>query len=152
VFSNVVLEHVPISEVHRLFNEAARILRPTGYMVHLIDPSDHFSHTDPSVSAVNFLRFSEQEFQKYNSRFLYQNRIRASHWRGLIHQHGFEVAYWRARVDADALQRLSTVPIDPSFAPLTPEDLCTTAIWVVARPGSVSDRAPCEDRCICDAV
>jgi hypothetical protein len=40
----------------------ARILRPNGYMVHLIDPSDH-SHSEPSLAG-NFLRFSEDQFAK----------------------------------------------------------------------------------------
>jgi SAM-dependent methyltransferase len=133
VFSNTVLEHVPVPEVDRLLTESLRILRPNGYMVHLIDPSDHFSHADPSVSAVNYLRFSEGDFAKFNSAFLYQNRLRASEWRDVIQRHRFEIVYWRSSIDARALRDLPSVPVSACFSHLSPEDLCTTAIWVVTR-------------------
>jgi len=133
VFSNVVLEHVPVAAVHRLLAEAHRVLRPDGYMAHLIDPSDHFSHGDASISPVNFLRFSEQDFARYNTRFLFQNRLRASEWRTLITDHSFTIRVWDCVVNEKAMQMLPSLPIDKAFAHLSPEDLCTTAIWVVAK-------------------
>lgn len=132
VFSNVVLEHLPVADVHRLFEEAHRVLRPGGYMAHLIDPSDHFSHGDASISPVNFLRFSSEAFDRYNTRFLYQNRLRAPAWRQLVEEHGFLVRVWDCVVSEPALRALPALPIDRAFAGLTPTDLCTTAIWVVA--------------------
>lgn len=133
VFSNVVLEHVPVAEVDRLFTEARRILRPNGYMAHLIDPSDHFSHGDASISPVNFLRFSEAEFASYNSRFLFQNRLRASAWRRLVERHHFTIRCWDATVNQQALHGLPALPLDDAFRDMAPEDLCTTAVWVVAQ-------------------
>jgi hypothetical protein len=133
VFSNVVLEHVPVAEIDGIFAEACRVLRPNGYMAHLIDPSDHFSHGDASISAVNFLRFSEEAFARYNTRFLHQNRLRASAWRRLVEQHRFRIRIWETTVDERALKELPSLKIDPAFEGLAPEDLCTTAIWVVAQ-------------------
>lgn len=133
VFSNVVLEHVPVIEVHRLFAEARRILRPNGYMAHLIDPSDHFSHGDAAISPINFLRFSRSEFSRYNTSFMYQNRIRAGAWRDLIEQHGFEIEVWDCVVNDKALSALPDLPLHQEFDALDPRDLCTTAVWVVAR-------------------
>jgi SAM-dependent methyltransferase len=133
VFSNVVLEHVPLGDVHRLFAEAHRILRPNGFMAHLIDPSDHFSHGDNAISPINFLRFSSREFDRYNTRFLYQNRVRAGAWRGLIEQHGFTIDIWDCVVNPAALDGLGSLPIHHDFAGVDPEDLCTTAVWVIAR-------------------
>lgn len=133
VFSNVVLEHVPAEAIDRMFAEAYRVLRPNGYMAHLIDPSDHFSHGDASISPVNFLRFSEEEFAPYNTKFLFQNRLRASAWRRLIEQHQFRIRIWETTVNERALKELKALPLDPAFAGLAPDDLCTTAIWVVAQ-------------------
>jgi SAM-dependent methyltransferase len=133
VFSNTVLEHVPLPEVDLLLRESARILRRDGFMVHLIDPGDHFSHTDGSVSAINFLRFSEDEFAKYNTAFMYQNRLRASEWRDLIEHHQFEIVHWRTTVDSRSLRQLPSFPLNASFSHFASEDLCTTGIWVVAR-------------------
>jgi SAM-dependent methyltransferase len=133
VFSNTVLEHVRLPEVVRLFEESSRILRRDGCMVHLIDTGDHFSHADPSISAINFLQFSEHEFAKYHSAFMYQNRLRASEWRALIQDHRFEIVRWRASVDAQSLRSLPSFPTPASLSHLTPEDLCTTRIVVVAK-------------------
>jgi hypothetical protein len=133
VFSNVVLEHVPAEDIDRIFAEAYRVLRPNGYMAHLIDPSDHFSHGDPAISPVNFLRFSEPQFARYNSRFLFQNRLRASAWRDLIERNRFIIRVWDTTINDRALERLPALPLDPAFAGLAPQDLCTTAIWVVAQ-------------------
>ena len=109
------------------------MLRAGGYMVHLIDPSDHYSHSDHSLSAVNFLRFSEEQFARFNNSFLYQNRLRASQWRQLIEQHQFAIVLWHAVTDLDARRALASLPIDRAFSGMSEDDLCTTAIWVVAR-------------------
>jgi SAM-dependent methyltransferase len=141
VFSNVVLEHVPVTDVHRLFAEARRILRPNGYMAHLIDPSDHFSHGDAAISPVNFLRFSARQFARYNTSFMFQNRLRAGRWRELIEQHGFAIDIWDCVVNQQALDRIAELPLDRDFLGVDPEDLCTTAVWVVARRPADHDGA-----------
>lgn len=133
VYSNEVLEHVVESTLSRLFSESHRIIRPGGYMVHLIDPSDHFSHSDRAISSINFLQYSEDSFSKYNSRFIFQNRLRASTWRKMIEDHGFEIVGWRAEVDANAMHQLPLMRLDRAFSEMTAEDICTTSIYVLAR-------------------
>lgn len=132
-FSNTVLEHVSAPEIRRLFKEAFRLLRPGGLMLHLIDLSDHFAHADSSISVMNFLTFSEEEFAKYNTRFCYQNRLRAPHYRHLIEASGFVVTHWDADLSAHTLQQLPNLKIHHDFAGLAPEELCTTHICVVAQ-------------------
>jgi hypothetical protein len=132
-FSNTVLEHVPLLEIRRLFKEAFRLLRPNGLMLHLIDLSDHFAHADHSISALNFLTFSEEEFAKYNTRFCYQNRLRVASYRQLIEDAGFEVIHWEVYVNESLLQQLPNLKIHRDFADLPPEELCSTSICVVAR-------------------
>jgi hypothetical protein len=134
VYSNTVLEHVPLPDVHRLFAEARRILAPDGAMAHVIDPSDHFSHTDRSISSINFLTYSDAVFDRFNSRFLFQNRLRAPMWRQVIEAAQFRIEHWDAHVDRDALRALPHIGIDPAFAGISPEELCTTSVCVVAKP------------------
>ncbi|MDD5195390.1 MAG: class I SAM-dependent methyltransferase [Candidatus Omnitrophica bacterium] len=132
-YSVTVLEHIPLININNIFAEARRILRPNGLMVHFIDTSDHFSHADNSISSINFLRFSEKSFSKYNTRFTFQNRIRASAWRRLITEHGFEIIYWKGDIDKKAKVKLGFLKIDKAFSLLAAEDLATTSILVVAR-------------------
>jgi hypothetical protein len=132
-FSNVVLQHVPRLEIRRLFKEAFRLLRPDGLMLHLIDLSDQYAHADHSISTLNFLTFSEEEFAKYNTRFCYQNRLRVASYRQLIEDADFEVIHWDVDVDADLLRQLPNLHMHRDFAGLSPEELCTTSLCVVAR-------------------
>lgn len=133
VYSNTVLEHVPTGEIRGLFREAQRILRPGGVMFHLIDPSDHFAHSDGSISGVNFLQFSEDDFDRYNTCFLYQNRLRAPSYRRLVEEAGFEIEHWDVRLNQRALKSLPNLKVHPDFANFSPEELCSTSVRVVAR-------------------
>jgi hypothetical protein len=133
LFSSTVLEHVPLLEIRRLFKEAFRLLQSDGLMLHLIDPSDHFGHSDRSISTLNFLTFSEEEFAKYNTRFCYQNRLRVASYRQLIEDAGFEVIHWDVYVNESLLQQLPNLKIHHDFADFSPEELCSTSVCVVAR-------------------
>jgi SAM-dependent methyltransferase len=133
IYSNTVLEHVPVHKIHDIFAECKRVLRSGGYMLHLIDLSDHFSHSDPSICAINFLQFSEQRFKKYNTRFIFQNRLRPLPWRKIFSEHEFEIIYWQTKIDEKAMGQLRSFPLDEAFKNLSPEEICTTAIHVVAR-------------------
>lgn len=133
VYSNTVLEHLSAANVQQVFKECKRILRSGGYMLHLIDLSDHFSHSDKSISTINFLQFSERAYEKYNTRFIFQNRFRPVFWRQIFEQHEFEIVYWRAKIDGKAMTQLRSFPLDQAFRTLTPEEICTSSIEVVAR-------------------
>lgn len=132
VFSNEVLEHVPESEMKLLFPEIYRILRVGGLMVHNIDLGDHFSHTDSAITRINFLKFSASAFSKYNSRFLYQNRLRIPAYKQLIKESGFSIVSEDINVNKDALRKLPSVQIHADFSKYTPEELCTINYCVIA--------------------
>jgi len=119
--------------VRQLFGEFHRILRSGGYMLHLIDVSDHFAHSDPSISSINFLQYSEDSFSRYNSRFIFQNRLRPEAWRKLISEHGFKIVYWKTKIDEGALSNLSKMRLDDAFADLSAEEICSGSIRVVAQ-------------------
>jgi SAM-dependent methyltransferase len=133
VYANTVLEHVPTEKIKSVFREAQRILRPGGVMFHLIDPSDHFAHKDGSISGVNFLQFSEHDFARYNTCFLYQNRLRAPTYRKLVEEAGFEIVHWEVRLDQRALRSLPDLKVHPNFAVFSNEELCSMSVRVVAR-------------------
>jgi hypothetical protein len=133
VFSNTVLQHVPVEEIRRIYSEAFRILKPGAWMLHHIDPSDMFSHADTSLSGVDFLQYSEQEFAKYNTRFCYQNRLRAPQHQRLCLEAGFEIAVWECAVNQRALTRLPQLRLHRDYAGFTPEEICSFGIRVVAR-------------------
>ncbi|MBI3415672.1 MAG: class I SAM-dependent methyltransferase [Verrucomicrobia bacterium] len=133
VFSNNVLEHVPAVQIRRIFDEARRILKPGGWMLHVIDPSDHFEHDDDSISPINFLTFSETEFARCNTSFCYQNRLRAPSYRQLIEDAGFEIVHWESRLNAAAAEQLPRLALHSDFARFSPEEICSMSLRIVAR-------------------
>ena len=133
VFSNNVLEHVPLEAIRRLFREAGRTLKPGGWMLHVIDPSDHFAHDDASISAINFLTYSEEDFARFNTSFCFQNRQRGPQYRKLMEEAGFEIVHWESRLNAAAREHLPRLTLHPDFARFSPEEICAMSLRVVAR-------------------
>ena len=77
--STNTLEHIPYEVLRNIFIEVKRILKYKGIAIHFIDLSDHFEEQDNSISKINFLRFSNNEWTYIaGNQFAYCNRLRAS--------------------------------------------------------------------------
>ncbi|MBM80380.1 MAG: hypothetical protein CMJ78_07275 [Planctomycetaceae bacterium] len=133
VYSNTVMEHVTPTAAEALLRESHRMLSPGGTILHLIDMSDHFSHGDNSITAINFLRYDDKCFARYNSKFMFQNRWRASKWHQLVEDHGFEIVVWESCLDQRSKEHLSNLTLAPEFADLEEDDLCTTSVVVLGK-------------------
>ncbi len=128
--SSNTLEHIPPSSLIRVLGELRRILKPGGIVSVQIDYSDHYSHTDKSISRLNYLRFSEAEWRRYNHRRFFQNRLRHSHYRQLFLDAGFDV------VKEEALKPCRDLPPKLNSALLTGDDsdLCRLGQWILRSP------------------
>ncbi len=91
VTSSLTLEHVPLPEIRSIFAELSRVLRPGGLFVSKVDMSDHFSHSDASLTSWHYLRFDERTWNLVNADMLYQNRLRASAYLDAATEAGFEL-------------------------------------------------------------
>ncbi len=60
--SFTVFEHIPLEILRKILEEGNRIIKNDGLFVHRIDYSDHFSHSDNTISAINFLKYSDDEW------------------------------------------------------------------------------------------
>ena len=85
------LEHIPRNEIKILLKKLKKILKKNGYISSIIDYSDHYSHTDDSISKLNFLNFTKDEWKKYNFNCHYQNRLRHHDFLKLFKESGFKV-------------------------------------------------------------
>jgi SAM-dependent methyltransferase len=133
--SNTVLEHISPDVLKGILSEAKRVLTADGLLVHLVDPSDHFSHDDDSIAAVNFLRFSDEEWHRWaGNRFMYHNRLRAVDYITLFKSAGASILAIEKRVDERSLRALNEgLEVSEKFAGLAPEDLATTQLSILAR-------------------
>ena len=89
--STATLEHIPVEEISNILIELYRVLKPGGIISAIIDYSDHYWHTDKSISPLNFLKYTEEKWKLYNHRCHYQNRLRHNGYLELFKRHGFEL-------------------------------------------------------------
>jgi hypothetical protein len=87
--SNEVLEHVPPDQLAVLLKALRAVT--TGITTHSIDYSDHYARSDASLSRLNFLRYSDEEWRRFNSRKQYVSRLRHSDYLQMFRGAGFEI-------------------------------------------------------------
>ena len=134
VTSRAVLEHIPPQVVQDIFYESYRLLKPQGVACHYVDNSDHWQHSDKSISRVNFLRFPDYVFRwTYINGLNYQNRLRHSEYVEMLRKAGFEILREDKDVDAGSLDALRALPLDPRFHRFSTEDLAALTSYLVAR-------------------
>ncbi len=126
------LEHIPAADISAIFKEIHRILRPDGVAVMQIDYGDHFKGFDPSISSFNFLTYSDELWEPFQSRFQYVNRLRHSEYVDLFKSSGFEIVLAnpdRRPAEPAILSRLAS-----RFHGFAEDDLFTLGALIVARP------------------
>lgn len=87
--SNEVLEHVPVDQLAALLKSLRALTK--GLTTHSIDYSDHYARSDKSVSRLNFLRYSDEEWRRFNSGKQFVNRLRHSDYVRMFEEAGFSI-------------------------------------------------------------
>lgn len=95
--STDTLEHIPAKDIPPILKELKRILRPGGVISAMIDYSDHYAHTDGTISKVEFLRYANDEYSFHNHRSHYQNRLRHGDFEKLFREAGFIIKQAEAK-------------------------------------------------------
>ncbi len=137
VFSNSVLEHIPAEAIDRLHHASLRLLRTGGVSFHSVNCGDHYAYTDPNVHQLNYLQFTDREWQFWNNRFLYQNRLRAHQLLDAARNAGFEIIRDTSHARPQRLDQLRAMTIAPEFADIPEEKLCITTVDFIGRKPSV---------------
>lgn len=91
IVSHATLEHIPKNDIINIMLECNRIVKPSGVLSFEIDYADHFSYFDYSTNEYNFLKYSDKKFQYYNTKLLYQNRLRHRDYIKILKETGFEI-------------------------------------------------------------
>ena len=132
-----VFEHIPAPVLEAILREGSRLLSARGLLVHYIDFSDHFSHSDPQIGPINFLQYGERAFGLLaGNRYMYMNRLRLDDFQEIYDRAGQQVVEQVASPDASTRERLARgePPLAPPFAGKSREVLATLHAWMVSRP------------------
>lgn len=89
--STNTLEHIPQDELIEILKETQRILKNKAKVSIIIDYSDHYAHTDKNISLLNFLKYDNNQWRKYNHKSHYQNRLRHNDYKIIFEQLGFYI-------------------------------------------------------------
>ena len=90
--SSTTLEHLPMRDLRENFSLLKDIIKKDGIISASIDYSDHYSHTDKNIGSLNFLQYDEDEWKKYNTPMLFQNRLRHQDYRDFFKFMGYKVS------------------------------------------------------------
>jgi SAM-dependent methyltransferase len=131
--SFTVFEHIPAPDLLRILAEARRILKPDGLLLHHIDPSDHFAHDDDSITAINFLQFSDEEWDDWaGNKFMYHNRLRAFEYLELFERAGVRLLEQKQALDEPSLRALAEgFPLHARFKRIAAEELAVRTLNVL---------------------
>jgi hypothetical protein len=136
IFSRFVLEHVTPADMLAMHQRFAEVYGDKVAIVHLISPSDHRAFSDSSVSYHDFLRYSEKEWNKIQTKFDYHNRLRLPQYLQIFDNAGMEVLH----LDHDAAvpgsqkyERFKKLKIHPDFAGMSDDELTAGSINVLLR-------------------
>ena len=89
--NTATLEHIPAKDIEPIFQEIRRIVVDGGLVSMTIDYSDHYAHTDRNIDRLNFLQFSDKEFERYTHNCHYLNRLRHQDHLEIFRRVGFEI-------------------------------------------------------------
>ena len=133
VFSNSVLEHVPGEVIARCLEESKRILRPGGVVFHSVNCGDHYAYVDSRINQLNYLRYSDDEWSRWNNRFLYQNRLRAIDFVDMAKDAGYAIELDTSRPHPTRLAQLAEIRVHPRFSRYSEAQLAITSIDFIGR-------------------
>jgi hypothetical protein len=80
IFSQVVLEHIPVDTLKDLFSCTKLLLKKEGRIVHIVNFTDHFTNPgiwgDKNISEFNFLKYSDKTWNFWaGNSIAYTNRL-----------------------------------------------------------------------------
>ena len=89
--STTTLEHFSLQDLNDFLKKINFVLIKKKLISSIIDYSDHYAHTDNKITYLNFLKFNKVNWEKYNNKYLFQNRMRHQDYRNLFKKNNFKV-------------------------------------------------------------
>jgi len=132
--SYTVFEHIPPNVLPDILREGNRIIKTDGLFVHRIDYSDHFSHSDKNISAINFLQYSDNEWATYaDNIYMYMNRLRHDDFLALFESVGQRIVAVEPSINerAEEMLKAKTLSLNDRFKSKTQEVLAITGAWIL---------------------
>jgi hypothetical protein len=136
IYSRFVLEHVSPEKIKKMHLRFKKTLDPGTRIFHFISPSDHRAYVDKSLSLQDFLRYSQREWDKKQTRFDYHNRLRLPDYLQLFEDLDLEIVHSEFDIppkDSAAYKKFKAVPLHEDYLKYAEEDLLAGSINIVLK-------------------
>ena len=134
--SFTVFEHISPMKLRAIIREGNRIIGQDGLFVHKIDYSDHFSHSDTTITAINFLQYSDSDWHKYSgNKYMYMNRLRHDDFLELLEELDHRILLSYPEIDQESLDtiRSGSFHLDEKFLSKSEDMLSVRSAWIVSQ-------------------
>ena len=130
IYSWGVLEHIPWTDLCKIFENSKSYLSDGGRHYHNIGMHDHF-HSAGLNNGVNFLKYSSFQWKLIaGNQYAYHNRKRNIDYIKLIEKNNFKITFqWEELLDLN-LVALDKLKIHSDFAAYSKEELATSHLLV----------------------
>lgn len=110
------------------------MLKSNGVMSVTVDYTDHWQHSDHSISVYNYMKYTDRQWKRYNPPMHYQNRLQHSDYKRMITDCGFDVlAEVQSKNEPDDKAMLSHIRLSGRFKRYKTEELLIRREHFVAR-------------------
>ncbi|WPR71592.1 hypothetical protein SLW70_00265 [Flavobacterium sp. NG2] len=135
IVSRFVLEHVLPIDIKKMHGYFSSNLKTGSYVLHLISPSDHRAYSDSALSLQDFLKYSETEWDKIQTKFDYHNRLRLPQYLAIFEKEFDIVFVEHDRIDANsvAYSKFKALVIHDDFKVFSEQELMAGSINVLLR-------------------
>jgi SAM-dependent methyltransferase len=133
IVSTNTLEHIPKNIIVQILKECRRILSPDGIMSFIIDYSDHYSHSDPSIGPYNYIKYDFLEWNNHNHGHHFQNRLRHNDYEQLFGDAGFDIITNESYAEESDCAIFAEMRISNEFHDYSHTQLLPTSGWFVLR-------------------
>lgn len=131
-----VFEHIPPLILKAIIEEGNRIIKDDGLLMHRIDYSDHFANSDKAISAINFLQYSDAEWDKFaGNKYMYMNRLRHDDFLNLFQSVDQNIVLNSPEIDERSLDilRSGAFPIVEKFNTKSENILSIRGGWIASQ-------------------
>lgn len=114
VNSNNTFEHIYPAILSPILKDFKRVVKKEGgVMSHFIDMSDHFAHFDKSINIYNFLRFSDEQWNRIDNSIQPQSRLRIYEYKALYTALGIPITEETCR--PGNTDEVNTIPLAEKY-------------------------------------
>ena len=134
IYSQEVFEHIKPDLLPEIMSESYRVLKPGGAVSLAIHYNDHYCSVDKKISPYNFLRYTEKQWRKYNTKLHYVNRLRHIDFINIFKTAGFEISEEKISRPDNWEEMVNNFPFAKEFTDkYTLEELSILSAFIVLR-------------------